>query len=122
MYSPYTSSVTKPLYRAIQLIWYILYIIEALLALRFFLKLFGANPAAGFTEFIYRVSHPLIYPFMNVFRVSTAASGAVFEWPTLLAMIFYFLLFYALIRLLLVGRPVSISEASEKLEDEDKKR
>jgi len=92
------------------------------LALRFFLKLFGANLAASFTESIYRISHPLIYPFMNVFRISTNAQGAVFEWPTLLAMIFYFLLFYAIIRLLLVGRPVSISEASEKLEDEDRKK
>jgi hypothetical protein len=35
-------------------------------------------------------------------------------------MIFYFLLAYGIIRLILAGRPVSIYEATEKLDEEDK--
>lgn len=119
MNSPYTSSVTKPLYRATRVVWYLLYITEALLALRFFLRLFGANPTAAFTAFIYGISYPLVAPFVNVFHVSVV-SDITIEWSTLLAMIFYLLLAYGIIRLILAGRPVSIYEATEKLDEEDK--
>ncbi|PIR88284.1 MAG: YggT family protein, partial [Candidatus Harrisonbacteria bacterium CG10_big_fil_rev_8_21_14_0_10_45_28] len=44
MDSSYTSSSTKPIYRGTQIVWYILGIIEVLLAFRLVFKLFGANP------------------------------------------------------------------------------
>ena len=82
---------TKPLYKGTQIVWYILSIVEALLAFRFVLKLLGANPLAGFTKFIYGVTYPFAEPFLAVFR-RTQVEGSVFEWSTILAMIVYWLL------------------------------
>ncbi|TSD01061.1 MAG: hypothetical protein Athens071425_508, partial [Parcubacteria group bacterium Athens0714_25] len=52
-----TSSSTKPLYRGTQIVWYLLGLLEILLAFRFILKLLGANMEAGFTSFIYGVTY-----------------------------------------------------------------
>jgi len=112
-----TSPSTKPLYKATQVVWYVLDILEVLLAFRFLLKLLGANPAAGFTSFIYSLSQPFAAPFLNVFRVSRA-EGSVFEWTTLLAMLVYWLVAWGIIKLFLMGKPVSTPEAAEKLDRE----
>jgi len=53
----FSSPTTKPLYRGTQITWYILGIIEMLLVFRFILKLLAANPAAGFSSFIYTLRH-----------------------------------------------------------------
>lgn len=114
----YNSPTTKPLYRATQIVWYILGIIEALLLIRFFLKLLGANPAAGFTDLIYSITAPLAAPFLNVFRV-TRVEGNVFEWTTLLAMLVYWLVALAIVKLFIMSRTVSTPEAASKLERQD---
>lgn len=117
-YQTVVNSEARPMYRVTQVIWYILDVIEVLLLFRFALKLFGANPAAGFSSFIYSVTYPFAEPFLNVFRI-TRVAGSVFEWTTLLAMLVYWLIAWALIRLLLMKRPVSNVEASAKLKDQD---
>jgi hypothetical protein len=109
---------TKSLFRGTQIVWYILGILEALLAFRFVLKLLGANSAAGFTDFIYTVTHPFAAPFLNVFS-QTKVQGSVFEWTTLLAMIVYWLIAMALIRLFVMSKAVSTPEAAAKLDDQD---
>ncbi|HSD12770.1 MAG TPA: YggT family protein [Patescibacteria group bacterium] len=114
------SPSTKPLYRGTQIVWYLLGIIEALLAFRFVLKLLGANPAAGFTSFIYGATYIFAAPFLAVFRVSTVA-GSIFEWTTLLAMFVYWALAVAIIKLLLIGKTVSTPEAATKLDEQEKK-
>ena len=115
----YDPSKAKPLYRATQIVWYALYLVEIILGFRFILKLLAANPNAGFTSLIYNISYPLVAPFLNVFGISDANSG-IFEWPTLLAMIVYWLIAYAIIRLILMGQPVTTYEAKEKLDEQDK--
>ena len=50
-----------------QAIYLIFGIVEALLAIRFVLKLLGANAEAGFASFIYRISDPLVAPFVGLF-------------------------------------------------------
>lgn len=117
--SPYDSPRTKPLYRGTQIVWYLLGFIEALLAFRFLLRLLGANPAAGFSSFIYKLSYPFAAPFINVFRM-TQVQGSVFEWTTLLAMLVYWLIAWALIKLLLMSKPVSATEAADKLDEQNK--
>lgn len=112
---PEYPSRTKTLYRGYQIAWYLLGILEALLAFRFFFKLFAANPNAGFTSFIYSVTSPFVSPFINVFRVPVSG-GNVFEWTTLLAMAVYALIVWGVVRLFVMGKPVSTPEASEKLE------
>ena len=116
---PTTSARTKPLYRGTQIVWYILGILEVLLAFRFLLKLFGANPYAGFSSFIYSFSYPFAAPFLNVFRVNTV-EGSIFEWTTLLAMVVYWIIAWGIIKLFVMGKPVSTPEAAVKLDNQDK--
>lgn len=110
---------TKPLYRGTQVVWYLLGLLEALLALRFILKLLAANPQAGFTQFIYAVTALFAAPFLNVFRISRV-EGSVLEWTTLLAMAVYWLIAWGIIKLLIIGKPVSTPEAAVKLDMQDK--
>lgn len=114
-----TSSSTRPLYRGTQVVWYILGIIEVLLGFRFILKLLGANPGAGFTDFIYGVTNPLASPFLAVFRASRA-QGSVVEWTTILAMLVYWLIAWGIIKLFLMSKPVSTTEAAVKLDQQDR--
>lgn len=111
----YADARTRPLYRGTQAVWYILGILEAFLAFRFVLRLLAANPAAGFTDFIYSVTHPFVEPFMAVFNTTQVARSTL-EWTTLLAMVVYWLVAVAIIRLFLIGKPVSRGEAAYKLE------
>lgn len=115
----YNSPSTKPLYRGTQIVWYILGLIEILLAFRFVLKLLGANAAAGFTSFIYGVTYIFSAPFLSVFRI-TKVAGSVFEWTTLLAMFVYWVIAFGIIKLLFMGKTVSTPEAAAKLDKEDK--
>jgi len=104
----------KPLYYGSSIVWYLLGIVEILLGLRFILRLFGANPAAGFTDFIYQASRPLVDPFFNVMSASRASTGVI-EWSTLLAMAIYWLVAWAIVRLFFIARPVSETEADYEL-------
>lgn len=83
-------------------IWLVLGIFEILLAFRFFLKLLGANPDSGFTEFVYTVSGPLAAPFRGIFSTPTAEGDittSVFETSTLVAMIVYALAVWGVVKL-----------------------
>ncbi len=115
MTNPSSSSATKPLYRGTQAVWYILSLLEGLLAFRFALKLLAANSGAGFTSFIYSVTHIFVAPFQAVFRISQPVQGSVIEWATLLAMLVYWFAALGIRRLLVIGKPVSTPEAAEKL-------
>lgn len=114
----YNSPSTKPIYRGTQIVWYILGVIETLLAFRFILKVMGANPNAGFTDFIYTITLPFVGPFLAVFNRSTL-EGSVFEWTTILAMLVYWILAEAIIRLFLMNRTVSTGEAAAKMDRGD---
>jgi hypothetical protein len=114
----FNSPSTKPLYRGTQIVWYILGVIEILLAFRFVLKLLGANPDAGFSSFVYGITYIFATPFLNVFRVSRVA-GSTFEWTTLLAMFVYWVLAIGIIKLFLMGKTVSTPEAAVKLNNQE---
>ncbi|MEJ0021863.1 MAG: YggT family protein [Candidatus Doudnabacteria bacterium] len=116
----YNSPTTKPLFRGIQIVWYILGLLEALLVFRFVLKLLAANPNAGFSSFIYNVSYPFAAPFLNVFKM-TKVEGNIFEWTTLLAMLVYWLVAWGIIRLFSMSKTVSTPEAAAKLDKEEPK-
>ncbi len=110
----YNSPTTKPLFKGTQVVWYLLSILEAFLAFRFFFKLTEANSGAWFTHFIYSVTWPFTAPFLAVFP-RTIVEGSIFEWTTLLAMLVYWMVGIAIIRLFLMSRTVSTPEAAEKL-------
>src|SRR3989344_6489942 len=94
----FNSPTTKPLYRGTQIVWYILGVLEVLLAFRFVLKLLGANPGAGFTNFIYKTTYVFAAPFLSVFKI-TRVEGSVFEWTSILAMLVYWLIAWGIIKL-----------------------
>lgn len=119
MDSSYNSSTTKPLYRGTQIVWYILGLLDILLAFRFILKFLGANSSAGFSNFIYTTSYPFAAPFLNVFRATTV-QGSIFEWTTLLAMLVYALIAWGIVKIFFMSKTVSTPEAAAKLNKENK--
>jgi len=115
----YNSPSTKPLYRGTQIVWYILGLLDILLAFRFVLKLLAANSSAGFSSFIYSLSYPFAAPFLNVFSASRV-EGSIFEWTTLLAMAVYALIAWGIVKIFFMSKTVSTPEAAEKLDENDK--
>ncbi len=118
MDSSYTSSSTKPLYRGTQIVWYILGIIEILLAFRFILKLLGASPSAGFSNFIYSVSYIFAAPFLAVFK-KTQVIGSTIEWSTILAILVYWIIAMGIIKFFLMSKTVSTPEAAAKMDKKE---
>lgn len=114
-----SSNTTRPLYRGTQIVWYVLGLVEVLLAFRFILKLLGANATAGFTSFIYSITAPFASPFVSVFK-ATKAQGSVLEWSTVLAMVVYYIVAWGIIKMLVMGKTVSTPEAAVKLDQQDK--
>src|SRR5687768_17519939 len=62
---------------AANVVWYILGVLEIMLAFRFALKLFGANPSSGFVDFVYNVSGVLTAPFDSIFNVATTKTSEI---------------------------------------------
>lgn len=116
----FNSPSTKPLYRGTQIVWYLLGLVEILLAFRFIFKLLGANPAAGFTDFIYGITYIFAAPFLSVFGNTKVIAGSIFEWTTILAMFVYWVIALGIIKLFLMGRTVSTPEAANKLNKQEK--
>ncbi len=75
-------------WRASQLVWLVFGVAIALIAIRFVLLLLGANPDAGFTDFIYTVTNPLVRPFEGIFAIPP---DAPFDLAALMAIVFLFL-------------------------------
>ena len=85
-------------FKATQIIWLLLGILEALLVLRFGLKLIGANPASPIAVFIYGFTGLFLFPFTNL--VGTPAVGSyVLEFSTVIAMMVYALIAWAIERI-----------------------
>jgi len=82
-------------YRATQAIYWLFGLIEGLIAIRFVLKALGANPNAGFAEFIYGLTYPLVLPFIGLFGNPTA-QGSVLELHSIVALVVYALVAWLL--------------------------
>ncbi len=88
-------------FKVTQVIWLLLGFLETTLALRFLFKLIGVNPANAFATILYGFTDLFVAPFASL-TAAPAAEGMVFEFSTLIAMIVYALIFYALERLVYV--------------------
>ena len=73
-------------------------ILEGLLGIRFVLGLLGANPAAGFAQFIYRITGPFMAPFMGLFG-QPRFEGSVVEFNALVAILVYALIAWVLVKI-----------------------
>jgi len=72
-------------------------ILEGLLAIRFVLPLLGANPGAGFAQFIYSITKPFLAPFVGLFGAARFESS-VFEVDPLVAILVYALIAWVLVK------------------------
>ena len=85
-------------YRAIQAVWWIVGFLDTLIAIRFLLKLFGANPAP-FVRFMYDVTWPLVAPFHGIFN-TLQESRSVLEPESLVAIAIYALIGWGIVSLI----------------------
>jgi hypothetical protein len=85
-------------YRITQLVYWVFGLIEGLIAIRFVLRALGANPSAGFAQFIYGITGPLVAPFYGLFG-NPATQGSVLELNSIVALIVYALLAWLLAKL-----------------------
>jgi YggT family protein len=88
-------------FKATQLIWLALGLLQGLIGLRVMLKLIGANPQNPFAAFIYGMSDIFLFPFEGLVG-TPAAGGMELEIYSIIAMLVYALLFWALERLVWV--------------------
>ncbi|KAF0107988.1 MAG: hypothetical protein FD146_1286 [Anaerolineaceae bacterium] len=88
-------------FKATQLVWLFLGILEGLLALRFVLKLIAANPDSPISVFIYGFTNLFLLPFSGL--TATPSAGAmVLELSTMIAMVVYGLIAWAIERIIWV--------------------
>jgi len=73
-------------------------IIETLLAIRFVLRLLGANAQAGFAQLIYGVTGPLVAPFQGLFG-TVQSDASVLESSTIVALLIYALVAWLVVKL-----------------------
>ncbi len=78
-------------------IYLVVGILQGLLGIRFVLGLLGANPAAGFAQFIYGITGPFIAPFVGLFG-QPRFEGSVFEFNVLVAIVVYALIAWVLVK------------------------
>lgn len=104
----------KAIFRAYQVIWYIVGVIEVLLLFRIVMKVFGANPMSGFVYLIYTVSEPLAAPFAGMFG-GVAEGQNVFELGTFIGCLVYLAVAYGLVQLFQLIKPTSPEEVEENV-------
>ena len=108
-----TVKSSTPARRAMEGIYLLFGIIDAMLMIRLVLKLMGANPHAGFASFTYGVTDFFLAPFRGL--LPTYVSGqSVFELSLVFAILIYSLIALALVRLVAVtlSRSVMVSQHS----------
>lgn len=87
-------------------VWYLLGIIEVLLAIRFVLKLFGANSASSFVNLVYSVTRVLTVPFDSIFGVTSTTAGtthSVFEPSIIVGGLVYALIAWGVVKLITIN-------------------
>lgn len=112
-----TYQTKKAIFRSYQIIWYILGVIEVILAFRVILKLLGANAFSGFASFIYAVSGPFALPFSGILG-TTISANSVFEWSTLIAMMVYFIVAYGIVALFQLIKPTNPEEVEGTVDNQ----
>ncbi|HLW00159.1 MAG TPA: YggT family protein [Ktedonobacterales bacterium] len=90
------NTVTFTVAKFNQFLQWLLWVIEVMFALRFFLTFFSTSNSNAFISLLTSITDPLLAPFKTALRVQDTGV----EWYILLAMLVYFLVILALIRLL----------------------
>jgi hypothetical protein len=108
-------------FKAMQLIWLGLGILEALIGLRVIFKLIAVNPDNTLASLLYGITNVFLFPFAGLTPTPTSGSN-VLELSTLIAMVIYALLGWAAVKLVEVifyrprGAVVSVTESTSSQE------
>jgi uncharacterized protein YggT (Ycf19 family) len=73
----------------VRIINFFVLLIESILALRVLFRLFNANPANSFVNWIYQTSSTLMDPFRGIFTVHDIGRGYTLDVSALFAMLMY---------------------------------
>jgi uncharacterized protein YggT (Ycf19 family) len=88
-----TSAIRTVTIKATRVLLWLVYIwvtiTLVLLFLSFILELFGANPTAGFVDWVYRSTERAMAPFRGIFEPITLSDKSVLDVSVLFAMIVY---------------------------------
>ena len=99
-------------FRAAAVVWFVVGIVEILIAARFLGKLFGASAQSAFVNFIYQVSGPLVAPFTGIFG-DTGSRTNTFETASLVALVVYAVIGWGIVVLIrIVTAPKGAKPAS----------
>jgi len=103
-------------FKVTQLIWLMIGLLEAAIALRVVFKLIAVNAANPFAAFLYSVTDLFVAPFASLIG-APAAGGMVLEVSSIIAMIVYLLIAWALERIVYVlfyrpRGPVSVKQTT----------
>lgn len=104
----------KAIFRSWQIIWYVVAVIEVVIALRVAFKAIGANPFSGFVSLIYTLSDPLTFPFRGIIG-STVTRNTIIEWSSIIAALIYLLIAWGIVSLIHMARPVTPEEVEENV-------
>lgn len=80
-------------------VYFVLGVLEVILALRLIFRLLGANQDNGFITFLYSLSHVFVGAFNGIFNDQTIGNRGVFEVSTLIAMLVYALIAWGIVSL-----------------------
>ncbi|MBI4789625.1 MAG: YggT family protein [Chloroflexi bacterium] len=95
------ASQRNTLYQLSAFIGLLFGILEGLIGIRILLKLIGANAANAFASFVYSITDLFLWPFAGL-TATPAVGGMVLEISSIIAMIVYALIAWAVIQLLWV--------------------
>jgi hypothetical protein len=88
-------------FKLTQLIWLLVGLLEAVIALRVIFKLIGVNVANPFAALIYSVSNVFVAPFASL-TGAPSAGAMVLEVTSIIAMLVYALIGWGIVRILSV--------------------
>jgi uncharacterized protein YggT (Ycf19 family) len=106
-------STSNPGWRAVQFVYLVFGIIEGLLLIRLVLKLLGANPHAGFSNWVYNITAIFLAPFKNILP-TIGNDQSLLEMSVVLAILVYALLGWGVARLVAIifYRNITVSRRS----------
>jgi len=84
--------------KATQIIWLLLGLLEAAIALRVVFKLIAVNAANPFATLLYNVTHLFVGPFASLAK-APASGGMVLEISSIIAMLVYLLIAWGVERI-----------------------
>ena len=101
-------------FKATQMIWLLLGLLDAMIALRVVFKLIGVNAENAFAALVYNLTELFVAPFASLIG-APAAGRMVLEISSIIAMIVYLLIGWALERIVYVlfyrpRGPVSVQQ------------